>query len=126
MLIGMIDQPAKRYRIVDFDQLPGVACPCGLAHRAFADVAEFPATIHRTEITDDARPHYHRQLTETYYVLKCEADAQMQLDDELVPVKPGTCVLIPPGVVHRAVGRMTVLIVVLPKFDPDDEVIVDQ
>ena len=35
----------------------------------------------------------------------------------------GTCVLIPPGVVHRAVGKMTVLIVVFPKFDPNDEVL---
>jgi len=46
------------------------------------------------------------------------------LDDELLPVRPGTCIYIPPGVRHRAVGPMTVLIVVLPKFDPDDEVIV--
>jgi hypothetical protein len=36
------------------------------------------------------------------------------------------CILIRPGVRHRAVGRMTVLIVVLPKFDPDDEVIVQE
>ncbi len=49
----------------------------------------------------------------------------VQLDDELVPVAPGTCVYIPPGVVHRGVGRMTVLIVVIPKFDPTDEVLVE-
>jgi hypothetical protein len=29
--------------------------------------------------------------------------------------------MIPPGVRHRALGRMRVLIVVLPKFDPEDE-----
>lgn len=113
-----------RYRIVDFDQVPGVACPCGTAHRAFAEVTDFPATVHRTEIIGEAKPHYHRTLTETYYILECESGARMQLDDELVPVKPGSCVMIPPGVVHRAVGRMTVLIFVLPKFDPSDEVLV--
>jgi mannose-6-phosphate isomerase-like protein (cupin superfamily) len=113
----------KRYRLVDFDHVPGVACPCGTAHRAFADVADFPATVHRTEITDEAKPHYHRALTETYYILDCVPGARMQLDDDLVPVKPGICVMIPPGVVHRAVGRMTVLIFVLPKFDPRDEVL---
>jgi mannose-6-phosphate isomerase-like protein (cupin superfamily) len=43
------------------------------------------------------------------------------LDDDLVPVKQGMCILIRPGVRHRAVGRMKVLIVVLPKFDPTDE-----
>lgn len=112
------------YRIVDFDEVAGVVCPCGMAHRAFADVPEFPATVHRTVVTGDAKPHYHRTLTETYYILQCESGARMQLDDQLVPVRPGMCVLIPPGVVHRAVGRMTVLIFVLPKFDPADEVLV--
>jgi len=120
-----MSQSERRYRIVNFDELPGVACPCGTARRAFAEEADFPATIHRTEISAHAHAHYHRRLTETYYVLQCERDAKMQLDDQLVPVAPGTCILIPPGVVHRAVGRMTVLIVVLPKFDPDDEVLVD-
>ena len=89
-------------------------------------MTDFPGTIHRTEITADAKLHFHRKLTETYYVLRCQPDAKMQLDDDLVPLRPGTCVLIPPGVRHRAVGEMTVLIVVLPKFDPDDEVIVDE
>ena len=53
--------------------------------------------------------------------LECDEDAQMQLDDELIPVRPGQCIMIPPGTRHRAVGKMKVLIVVLPKFDPEDE-----
>ncbi len=115
----------KRYTLVDFDELPGATCPCGTARRAFLDAADFPATIHRTEIVADARPHYHRRLTEAYYVLQCGPDAKMQLDGDLISIRPGICILIPPGVVHRAVGRMTVLIVVFPKFDPTDEVLID-
>jgi mannose-6-phosphate isomerase-like protein (cupin superfamily) len=65
--------------------------------------------------------HYHRRLTETYYILECDEHATIQLDGENVPVRPGVCVVIPPGVRHRAVGKMKVLIVVVPKFDPDDE-----
>jgi len=120
-----MNDPGKRYRIVDFDDISGVECPCGIARRALLDVPEFPGTIHRTEITADAKLHYHQRLTETYYVLRCAADAKMQLDNDLVPIRPGTCILIPPGVRHRAVGRMTVLIVVVPKFDPRDEVVVE-
>ncbi|MBI2826612.1 MAG: cupin domain-containing protein [Planctomycetia bacterium] len=111
----------RRYEVVDFAQIPAIACPCGDARRAFADVADFPATIHQTQITLDARAHYHKRLTETYYFVECAPGAQMQLDDELVPVRPGMCILIRPGVRHRAVGRMTVVIVCLPKFDPADE-----
>jgi mannose-6-phosphate isomerase-like protein (cupin superfamily) len=114
-----------RYRIVDFDDLPGVACPCGTARRAFADLPDFPATIHRTQIAAAAKLHYHRRLTETYYILECGPDAKMQLDDDLIAVRPGVCIHIPPGVRHRAVGTMTVLIVVIPKFDPEDEVVVE-
>ena len=109
------------YRIVDFAEIPGVPCPCGTARRAFADVEEYPATIHVTEIAEDARVHYHRGLTETYYFLECEPDAAMYLDGEIVPVKPGICILITPGTRHRAIGRMKVLIVVIPKFDTEDE-----
>lgn len=107
--------------IVDFAAIEPVSCPCGLARRAFAEVEDFPATLHVTEISTDARVHYHKELTETYYFLECDANARMQLGDEIIDVKPGMSVLIRPGVRHRAIGRMKVLIVVLPKFDPQDE-----
>jgi mannose-6-phosphate isomerase-like protein (cupin superfamily) len=109
------------YELVDFDALAGVVCPCGTARRAFAETDDFPCTIHQTSISTEARVHYHKWLTEVYYVLECDADAAMELDGERVPVRPGTCLLIRPGTRHRAVGRMTVLIVVWPKFDPEDE-----
>ncbi len=109
--------------IVDFESIPGVACPCGSARRAFADISDFPATIHQTEISTDAVTHYHRRLTETYYILECEPDAKMELDGELVPIKQGMCILIPPGVRHRAIGKMKILNIVIPKFDPEDEYI---
>src|SRR5579863_4248088 len=115
----MPDTATTRYHVADFSQIAGVPCPCGTARRAFGDVAEFPATIHVTEISADAQRHYHKRLTETYFILECEAGARMELDDDVIAVKPGMSVLIPPGVRHRAVGRMKVLIVVLPKFDPD-------
>jgi mannose-6-phosphate isomerase-like protein (cupin superfamily) len=111
----------RSYQVVDFNDLPGVPCPCGTARRAFADVSGFPATVHVTDIATDSRVHYHRRLTETYFILECQEGARMQLDGEDVPVRPGVCILIPPGVRHRAVGPMKVLIVVVPKFDPADE-----
>lgn len=109
------------YELADFSEIVGVSCPCGTARRAFADVHDFPGTVHVTEISEDATLHYHKRLTETYFFLECDDDARMQLDDELIPVKPGLCIMIRPGTRHRAVGRMKVLILVLPKFDPQDE-----
>lgn len=109
------------YELADFSQIQGVPCPCGTARRAFADVEDFPGTVHVTEICMSARLHYHKQLTETYYFLECDADAQMQLDDEIIDVKPGMSIMIRPGTRHRALGQMKILILVLPKFDPADE-----
>ena len=112
---------AAGYELADFSQIQGVPCPCGTARRAFADVEDFPGTVHVTEICMSAKLHYHKQLTETYYFLECDADAPMQLDDEIIDVKPGMSIMIRPGTRHRALGKMKVLIFVLPKFDTADE-----
>lgn len=117
----MSTSAGPKWKIVDFDSLPGVPCPCGSAKRAFAEIEDYPATIHVTEISADAQTHYHRKLTETYFILECGDDAQMQLDEERIPLKPGMCILIPPGVRHRAVGKMKIINIVIPKFDPADE-----
>lgn len=115
----MPEQPA--YVLADFNQIVPVDCPCGKARRAFAEVDQFPGTLHVTEISENARKHYHKSITETYYFLECEPDAQMELNDEIIDVKPGVSILIPPGTRHRALGRMKVLIVAIPNFDPNDE-----
>ena len=107
--------------VVDFAEIPPTPCPCGQARRAFKDVGDFPGTVHVTDISENARLHYHKTLTETYFFLECEPDAQMQLDEQIISVRQGMSILIRPGVRHRALGEMTVLILCTPNFDPSDE-----
>jgi mannose-6-phosphate isomerase-like protein (cupin superfamily) len=107
--------------IVDLLELPTVACPCGVARRAFAARDEFPGTVHLTDIDRQAKTHYHRQHTEVYVILECAEDAAIELNGRQHPVHPQMSVLIPPGVRHRAIGEMRVLIVCTPNFDPADE-----
>ncbi|MBX7165027.1 MAG: cupin domain-containing protein [Pirellulales bacterium] len=109
------------YEVVDFAGIEPVPCPCGASRRALENVADFPGTLHQVDVTEDAQLHYHRNLTETYYILECGPDARLQLDDEFVALRPGMCVVIRPGVRHRAIGRMKILNIVHPKFDPRDE-----
>ena len=115
------DTTTRRWKLADFSEIAGVPCPCGTARRAFAGVPEFPGTIHVTEISENAKLHYHKTLTETYFILECQPGATMELDGEIISVNVGTCIVIPPGIRHRALGQMKVLIVVLPEFDPSDE-----
>ncbi|WP_390621934.1 cupin domain-containing protein [Crateriforma conspicua] len=111
----------RRAEVVHLPDLPGIDCPCGVARRAFAEYDDFPGTVHLTRIDHAARTHYHRHHTEIYVVLECDPDAAIELDGTPHPVRPHTSILIPPGVRHRAVGRLTVLIVCSPEFDPEDE-----
>lgn len=78
-------------------------------------------TVHLTDISIDAREHHHERQTEVYVILECDAGAAIELDGVRHPVRPHTSIYIPPGVRHRAVGRMKVLIVCAPKFDASDE-----
>ena len=101
--------------------MPGVSCPCGTAKRGLASAEDFPGTVHVTQITKDARKHFHRSHTEVYYFLECDENSKMELNGEVFPVKQGDCVYIRSGTFHRAIGEMKVLIISMPKFDPEDE-----
>ena len=107
------------YRVTQLDTIAPVRCPCGFSRRAFTDVPGAPASVHLVEIQADAKPHYHRKLTETYVIL--DGTGHVELDGDRIPVKPLTAVTILPGCRHRAVGRLRVLNVVTPPFDPHDE-----
>ncbi|MEM7693136.1 MAG: cupin domain-containing protein [Pseudomonadota bacterium] len=109
----------KRYALADFDSIEGVPCPCGTARRAFATPDNAVATLHKVEIKADAAIHYHKVMTEIYYIL--EGEGALELDGERIPVKPGAAIMIKPGCRHRAVGRMTILNIPIPAFDPSDE-----
>lgn len=108
-----------RYALAQLDRLPSVACPCGEARRAFRDVPHAPASVHLTDIQADSRTHYHRGMTEIYVVL--EGEGTIELDGQSFALRPLTAVLIRPGCRHRAVGRLRLLNIPIPAFDPADE-----
>lgn len=105
--------------VAHFDEIEPVACPCGMSRRAFVTPDNPTATIHMVDISEDARAHYHKKLTEIYLIL--EGEGFMELDGERVAVRPGSTVFIPPGVRHRAIGRMRIVNMPVPAFDPEDE-----
>lgn len=107
------------YLVAQLDEIEPVRCPCGVARRAFGVPGNDVATLHLVDIEEDARVHYHKRMTEIYLVL--EGEGWLELDGERVPVRPMSSVMIPPGVRHRAVGRMRIVNIPIPAFDPEDE-----
>jgi hypothetical protein len=87
----------SKYIVEQLDEIDAVECPCGLSRRAFIGDADSVATMHRVDICEDARTHYHKKLTELYLILEG------------------------PLCRHRAVGKMRVVVVAIPAFDPEDE-----
>ena len=108
-----------RFSIARPADLPPVPCPCGEARRAFTEDPDGKATLHITDISLDAKTHYHKRLTELYYIL--EGEGEIELDGERHPIRPGDAILIKPGCRHRAIGKLRALIVATPAFDPADE-----
>lgn len=109
----------KNYYVAQLDEITPVQCPCGSSRRAFVRKDNPVATMHMVDIREDPQAHYHKKLTEIYLIL--EGRGHMELDGEKVPVKPLTAVFIKPGCRHRAVGKLRIINVPIPPFDPDDE-----
>jgi mannose-6-phosphate isomerase-like protein (cupin superfamily) len=107
------------FEVAHFDEIEPVKCPCGFAKRAFALPDNETATMHVVEIQEDALVHYHKTHTEIYLIL--EGQGHMELDGEQVPVKPFSTILIKPFCRHRAVGKLRIVNVCIPPFDPADE-----
>ena len=108
-----------RYQVVQLSEQPDVACPCGTAKRAFQAESDGVASMHIVTIKEDSELHYHKRMTEFYYVL--DGQGRIELDGERFEIRPGSAIMIKPGCRHRAVGRLTILNLPVPAFDPDDE-----
>jgi mannose-6-phosphate isomerase-like protein (cupin superfamily) len=110
---------AKGYVYRKAKSVRPVRCPCGASRRILTRRDTPKASFHVVDIWRDSRKHYHKKLTEIYYVL--EGEGHLEADDDIVPLKPGTVVLISPGTRHRAVGKLRIVNVVVPAFDESDE-----
>jgi mannose-6-phosphate isomerase-like protein (cupin superfamily) len=70
------------------------------------------AEVHHIEI-QDAKLHVHERTDEIYYVI--DGEGTMVLDDEEIALQKGVVVYVPRGVKHKAIGRLTVLTVCIPR-----------
>ena len=73
--------------------------------------------VHHVEI-DHAKLHFHAKTDEVYYII--DGEGTMVLDDEVIEVRKGVVVYVPRGVKHKAVGKLTILTVCIPRGVLDD------
>ena len=109
----------KTYTVAQLDDIPLISCPCGFTRRAFTEDVDQLTTLHLLDVHKDSQVHYHKEITEIYFIL--EGEGHLVLDGDFVPVKPMTGILIKPGCRHRAIGQLKIAITAIPAFDPEDE-----
>jgi mannose-6-phosphate isomerase-like protein (cupin superfamily) len=85
---------------------------CGQIRPLIEEADEAAAEVHHVEI-DNAKLHYHARTDEIYHVI--DGHGTMVLDDDEIELHPGVVVYVPRGVRHKAVGRLTVLTVCIPR-----------
>lgn len=95
---------------------------CG-ARRRLIVAGDCPALGLSHVAIGDAREHLHRVSTEVYYVLAGEGS--LLVGGETVPLRPGTTVLVPPGVRHRATSSrdLEVLVIMSPATAEDGDIV---
>ena len=85
---------------------------CGQVRCLIEEKDEAAAEVIHVEI-QDAKLHYHERTDEIYYVI--DGQGTMLLDGEEIELHQGVVVYVPRGVRHKAIGRLTVLTVCIPR-----------
>jgi len=99
-------------------EVPRERSTCGWRDRLISrEDTGVSAWAHAVDI-DGGKEHYHKIATELYYVL--EGEGHILLNGEAYPIRRGSLVHIPPGVVHGARGKMRVLVIGIPDIDDRD------
>jgi mannose-6-phosphate isomerase-like protein (cupin superfamily) len=112
--------PGEPILIRHQDEAPTEPSTCGRRYRLISREdggSGVAAWAHVVDI-DGSREHFHARGTELYYVL--EGEVSVRLDGTEHPVRKGTILHIPPGVVHGAAGRMRILVVGIPDIAEED------
>jgi len=103
----MAEVATERFLIRRLSEVPEERGVCGF-RRTLITADDTPAVNVSHLRIDSSRYHFHRRMTELYYVLS--GSGTITLDGEKYPIQQGDIVLIRPGVWHTSEGEMNVLI----------------
>jgi mannose-6-phosphate isomerase-like protein (cupin superfamily) len=113
----MAEVATEGFLIRHLSEVPEERGVCGF-RRTIITAGDTPGVNVSHLRIDSSRYHYHRRMTELYYVLS--GGGTITLDGETHPVQAGDIVLIRPGVWHTSKGEMNVLITGVPAGEATD------
>ena len=113
----MAEVATEGFLIRHLSEVPEERGVCGF-RRTIITAGDTPAVNVSHLRIDNSRYHFHRRMTELYYVLS--GSGTITLDGETHPVQQGDIVLIRPGIWHTSEGEMNVLITGVPAGEATD------
>ena len=112
MITATETNTAPKFLRRDPADVPPWAETCGQIRPLIEEKDEAAAEVHHVQI-DHAKLHYHAKTDEVYYII--DGTGSMILDDEEIAVHKGVVDYVPRGVKHKAIGKLTVLTVCIPR-----------
>ena len=112
---------SKGYLVRKLSEVEPVPCLCGTSTRPITREHTPVLNFHIVDIRDSTK-HYHEKCTEVYFILG--GSGTLELNDDEVDLEPGTVILIEPGTAHRGKGDFRAVVIGVPAWDPQDEVVV--
>ena len=103
---------AAKYMRRDPAEVQPFAETCGRIRPLIEESDGAAAKVYHVE-TQDSRLHDHETTDEVDYVI--DGEGTMVFDDGEIELHRGVVVYVPRGVKHKAIGRLTVLSVCMPR-----------
>lgn len=115
-----IETKKKRVLVRHFREIPSEKGTCGIRCKLITGQDCDSLAISYLEISD-SKKHYHEKTTEFYYVLS--GKGILELNEDTIPLKEGTVIMIKPGVLHRAISHdnLKVLIIMTPPIGESED-----
>jgi len=100
-------------RVIRFEDVEWKRGHCGALKRLLSEDISFDFVR-----IEDAERHFHKKTKEYYFIVRGEGE--IELNDDVIKVNEGDLVVIEPGTLHRARGKMEVLVIGLPALNESD------
>lgn len=111
------------YRIVRLKDIKPKRITCGVGRELTTKIDFENASFLHAEVRGETKKHYHKKLTEFYFVLR--GKVELELGGKKERLGKGDLAIIPSGVKHKAKGNADVLAIDTPAWSADDEFVVE-
>ena len=122
----MKTEKGKEVITIKLQDIKAISDVCGQI-RVLSSKEDFKkASVAHATMKGPTEPHFHKVLTEFYYVL--EGKGKVIVGRKLYPIQPGTLIIIPPPLAHYTIpqSKVKVLAFAAPAWSKEDQYIINE